>query len=742
MKLTRDLTLRSCALLLAIALADPLHGAASSPRRDLEAAQGDAHSAHAWIDQIASYVDAARQRTLDACAAKGIVLPADFIAWIDSDPIVRTTVYGCRSNPLPVLLGLRSLEIDLGIDVVRRDYPQLALAFAIDGSYRTPRDKASGWNDGDIAAPSDALPDVSLRSPLTLEIPGDPRVRVDTKASSRELDLNDHIINFLEDHEEIEVEVQTKELPPLEYDEKGVAKPRGKPVDVTKKVRRGLVGADVIASPALQTEFNEYMKSHGHPEVTIDCGDRVVHWKSTEAVGDDTLRKRIAAAHELFHAAYRAKGRMPAERDRSPTASESMAWFIRNDRHPFSDTDRVARKWPRFPLNAPWPVLLMLAADDQPLREREEIWERFRDAGEMRTYGEYIGGIAQQFDMQSARRVSPFAFSYGSIQMMWKDGGVCGTMGNIGARTWRICGVPASTAGQPGHCAMVRMDYNSETKRFRCLGEQYATGGDEVTHVHAMWNYDDAGGRKPMLYHQTVAWGVNSSLASFIDTLVMRRIYDAMTEAERCSSAASVMGEALAVNPFAMTVIEATVANVSDAAVLTGMLDRFQATLTAAFPDEKESKEYELYRATVRDLIHARIGALPPPPAKEESAALLRELERQECTDAKLLARTWRELEGEAGFIERCRSEVARYVASADRTKNRSEAKRFSERLKALGQTTKGKEAKRAWATTLLESFANHEFLTVKGKQSLDPTVEMLCKVAERPVPTLAREGK
>ena len=50
---------------------------------------------------------------------------------------------------------------------------------------------------------------------------------------------------------------------------------------------------------------------------------------------------------------------------------------------------------------------MMLAADDQPLREREEIWSKYRDEGEFKTYGEYIGGIAQQFDMQSARRV-PF----------------------------------------------------------------------------------------------------------------------------------------------------------------------------------------------------------------------------------------------------------------------------------------------------------------------------------------------
>ena len=58
------------------------------------------------------------------------------------------------------------------------------------------------------------------------------------------------------------------------------------------------------------------------------------------------LRKRIVAAHQLFEHAYRAKGRMPAERDAAPTASESMAWFIRNDRWDFAPEDRTARHWP------------------------------------------------------------------------------------------------------------------------------------------------------------------------------------------------------------------------------------------------------------------------------------------------------------------------------------------------------------------------------------------------------------
>lgn len=680
---------------------------------------------------IDAFVEAARKQTLAACAGKGLVLPADFLAFIDADPVRRASVYGCRKDPLPVLLGLRSLEIDLGEDVVRRDYPQLALAFAIQGSYAPPRNEASGWNDGDGSAAAEYLPDVSPRQLLQLVIPGDPRARIDTKDEGRTLGRDDHIVNFLEDHAPIEVEVTTTELPPLEYDEKGVVKPRGKPVKVTKPVLRPLVGADVIASAALQAEFNAYMTAHACGDVQVDCGDQVVHWHSTAAVHDAEQRRRIAVAHELFHAAYRATGRMPAERDRAPTPAESMVWFVRNDQHPFTAEERTARHWPRFPLNAPWPVLLMLAADDQPLREREDIWVRFRDQGEFRTYGEYIGGIAQQFDMQSARRVAPIAFNYGSIQMMWKDGGVCGTMGNIGARTYRICGVPSSTAGQPGHCAIVLMDCDPKTGEFRCKGGQYATGGDEVTTVHAGWNYDDVGGRKGMVFHQAVAWGVNQGLASFVDGLVLRRMWDRADEKVRAADCVTFTRAAVTTNPFALAAVEAAIAIAPDAAAATAVLDAF----VEQFDRFAKPDQYPLYRSTVRDLAHARVMSQPAPSEKEEARKLMAVLERQGCESPKLLARTWRSVGGEAGFTKRCAEAVERYLASPARSKNKREAERFAARIKAWESTIKGAEKRQAWANALLAAFAGKETIRIKGKAWLDPAVARLCKLAGREPP-------
>jgi hypothetical protein len=467
------------------------------------------------------------------------------------------------------------------------------------------------------------------------------------------------------------------------------------------------------------------MAAHGHAEVAIDCGERAVFWGSTAAISDKSLRDRIAEAHELFHDAYRAKGRMPAARDRAPTAAESMAWFIRNDRHDFSAADRAARDWPRFPLNAPWPVLLMLAADDQPLREREDIWVKFRDNGEFRTYGEYIGDIAQQFDMQSARRVAPLAFSYGSIQMMWKDGGVCGTMGNIGARTHRIVGQPASTAGQPGHCAIVFMEYDAQTREFRCKGGQYATGGDEVTTVHAGWNYDDKGGRRPMVFHQSVAWGVNAGFAAFVESLAMTRAFAALPADERGRECVGFVKAALAESPFALAAVTTALDSAPDAASALAIAD----ACAERFAKATDEKKHALYRSTVRDLAHARVAALPAPATADAHAKLLEALERQGSTNGELLARCWRGVGGDDEFVKRCRGEIAAYLASPERGKDRRASQKFAAEINGWAKTV-ARPAKKGWAEQLLKSFEGKETILLRNKEQVDPAVEALRKLA------------
>ncbi len=139
-----------------------------------------------------------------------------------------------------------------------------------------------------------------------------------------------------------------------------------------------------------------------------------------------------------------------------------------------------------------------------------------------------------------------------------------------------------------------------------------------------------------------------------------------------------------------------------------------------------------MYVSTVRDMVHARIFALPTPATEEERVLLLQALERQGCTHAQLLARCWKEAGGDEGFTAHCRSAVEAYLASPARHQSKREAERFLSRLKAWEKTAGGGTRKRAWANALLELFAGQESLTIKGKVSADPCVEYLSKLAGR----------
>ena len=290
--------------------------------------------------------------------------------------------------------------------------------------------------------------------------------------------MNDHIINFLNsnqiksDHNASNLQLFTE----LKYDTRGIAISNKSSKKIKASGTRNLYASDVMADPYLQTKFNTYMKSKGFPQASINCGNRLVFWKSSEMIGDE--RGDINKAYKLFKTAYEEKGLLPKTRP-LPTLSEWLAFLIRNNQ-----VQSVSKgSWPLFPLNSPWPVLRLLTFNFQmqTLRECEERWIAFQKKGEMRCYGEYIGMIAQQYDMQSARRLAPYPFTYGSIQIIMKDGGVCGLMARMGTLTQLTLGIPAVQAGQPGHCALIVYNFNKTQGVYSCNIQQSVTAGPEGT---------------------------------------------------------------------------------------------------------------------------------------------------------------------------------------------------------------------------------------------------------------------
>ena len=577
----------------------------------------------------------ARQQALAGLKMKGKSLPKDFLGWVDSDPEIAAGVYAAHDKPEDVLLWLYSLRLDLGKKRFEK-YRQLALAAAL------------------VSAKEGMEAGIKPRKPLKLVISGDPRKLVDTKEQGRTLDMNDHIINFLNEHTiEEEVLVDSRGVPELRYDKKGIAipspkKPKRKKGQATKKRTRSLYAADVLASRELQAKFNAYMKSRGH-DVRIDCGERIVHWKSRDMVRGEQYRK-VNEAYLLFRRAYEAKGLMPARRDAFPTPAERCAYLIRNHEYKFPPKLQAERKWPRFPLTAPWPLLTMLAADRQPLREREERWVAFRDKGEFHTYGEYIGGIAQQQAMQSARRLTPYPFTYATIQIMLKDGGVCGTMGSISARGHNTLGIPASQATQPGHCAMVAFRYDPKTRTYRCQGGQYATGGDEKTGPFTPWPFAskfrrinrrngyeiEFHNRKPMVYHQSLAWGVNYSLRSYLDGTMAHAVFRLLPKGQRKTHGMKLLKSGLALNAYNFLLVDAAQDTASTPQEQMLFWKSFLAALKSA-ADKPGCPAEGLYNTTVKNRMFSRIARLPIPKDKGSVREILSFLEKEKCSNAQAL---------------------------------------------------------------------------------------------------------
>ncbi len=523
----------------------------------------------AWLALEASSVRA-------ELAAEGVEIPEALWAWIDADPLVKASVYGAHRRPADVVRWLVSLRIDLGPERFEK-YPNLVLAAAI------------------LSAKQELVADLSPREPLVLRIGGDPRVPVDTKDPDRELDMNDHIINFLNDH--------------------------------------SLHASDIFASREWQEKFNAYMKAQGY-EVDIDCGDGIIHWNARNMPPGE-MRGKILKAHGLFREAYEAKGLLPAARDPFPMPAERCAYLIRNHEYVFSDDLQAQRKWPRFPLNAPWPVLMMLVADDQPLREREERWEAFRDEGEFRTWGEYVGTIAQKYHILSARRLRPYPFTYGTIQMMLKDGGVCGAMADISARSHNTLGIPACTAGQPGHCAMVNYRFDPESSTYSCVGGQYVTGGDDKTTPHTRWYFGDASQRRGMIYDQSIAWGVNLGMSRFLDAQLVYAIHQSLPDTVPAATRLSLLESGIALNPYSFLLVEAAQDIVEQPAQQIDLWKKLEQWLAEA-GEQPGCPADGLYNQTVKSRMIVRLSGLPVPesPAAE---IVLDFLEADGCNNAKVL---------------------------------------------------------------------------------------------------------
>ena len=76
-----------------------------------------------------------------------------------------------------------------------------------------------------------------------------------------------------------------------------------------------------------------------------------------------------------------------------------------------------------------------------------------------------------------------------------------------------------------------------------------------------------------MVFHHSVAVGVNHGFASFVDGLVLLRAYEAMDEGQRRSKCVDLVAHGLKDNPFVIALVEAALQNAGDRAAALAVQD-------------------------------------------------------------------------------------------------------------------------------------------------------------------------
>lgn len=657
----------------------------------------------------ASFLKFGRSEAEAKLAARGQKLPKDFLDWVDSDATVAATIYGMPQPSEDMLSVLYSLEIDLGKETVRKDYTQLALAMAVCHSQ--------------MGATADLTP----RPLLNLVIPQNPLEPVDTKDPNRELDVDDHVINFLKENP---VTYTTKVQPTHMVEVKNptdASKPLMKEVPDPKATAkeethtRELLAWEVMASKELQAKFNAYMKAKGQT-VEINCE---TPRRGTIPSAD---RAAILQATAIFRKAYIAKGLLLEKRDATPSLAEFCAFLIRNDKYRFPAD--VKRAWPLFPLKAPWPVLTYLALNRTPLREADDLWNRYVSTGRVYTYGNYVGNIAQHSALLQARSMAPFDYGYGSVQMMLKDGGVCGTMAGISAHNKVVLGRPACTAGQPGHCALV-VFRDIGKGLFDLKGEQFVTGGNRQTTPHSPWIFNASRGRRGMGDHETVAWMVNYSFPTFLQSQIASNIIRLLGENASVDERMSMALSGLALNPYNLTLVETARATVGADPVLNFTLWKaldanLQKGTKPGCPVES------IYSGKVKGQVLNVLAASPAPTDKKQAEEIYQFLKAEKTPHAGALARYQTAVEGLGPMIQRIDKELGEYLAQPRTPAN---ANIMASSLNAAAAQIADPAERKSWARKCVERLQSEPSYFSKNRITTDAAYATAVKLSGEKLP-------
>lgn len=639
----------------------------------------------------AAFVAGRRAQAVAELASHQITLPASLLDWVDADAEVAATVYGIRyGTPAQALFILRSLDLDLGTDTLKK-YKQIALAAA--------------WHNAatvSFASPGPGGFSVTERRPVEVKIPPCPLRKVDTHPTDRPMDMNDHIINFLEEEEEV----------------------AGKEIVTVKPRTPILTAGQVVNSSTLQKQLNGYMAKKWPKFQPLACEQ--ANTLASRASKHPSI-KQLAYAAKLFYTAYVAKGRLPDRPDPLPTATQWITYHISNAENPKR----------RVNLNKPWPVLLYLLETPIPLREAEFVWNEEIAKGLNPTrYIMYIGPIGQyNKELIMITRMRPSEFAFQTYPGKRYYGGVCGTHTYCVLKGGAAMGLSFFGCSSPGHSFPGNISYGKTG--YAC------TGGN----TSAKWYFGPSrweGGSGKM---QSLVWAMNYGHEAFSESQLAWTAAILLTPHLPRQATMNLLKSAVTLNPYNQSLVRAAVPACQTQAELFEFWTNFRAAVDTAKAKPGCPQGGGLIAATWSGIAQG-LEKLPVPEDKTLATSIYGRLTALGCSPT-LLVRYQGQLEGLDATLAATGTAFQRYLAS-----NRSLASSASmkSRLENTVALIQDPQTKKDWAAELQKSAEGLEkFLNRTGHPKLgrgrfqvvnDAAIEYLMTLSgNRPTPEMIQNA-
>ena len=145
-------------------------------------------------------------------------------------------------------------------------------------------------------------------------------------------------------------------------------------------------------------------------------------------------------------------------------------------------------------------------------------------------------------------------------------------------------------------------------------------------------------GIKKMVYHQSLAWGVNYGLSAYHDGTIAHALYRLLPGEARQQAGKKLLHHAISRNPYHLLVVD-TVVSSADSPQALAESGKILRTSLARAKGKRGCPTDGLYVTTLRNKFFDRIAKLPVPKDAREAGGVFAFLQAEKCDRQELLQR-------------------------------------------------------------------------------------------------------